>query len=536
MKKVINIGEACTGLQCHNGLAQKIALRLVEPGLTHTDFTFTQLDEESNRFANMLVSLGVKPQEKVFIFLPKQAEVFFAFLGALKAQAIVCILFSNFGKEAVFERMIDAGASVLVTKQSLFNKLKDNLADVPSLAKVILTDLPEAQNESVLSYSQLAQASSSQFSIPETFAETPSVLHYTSGSTGKPKGVLHVHSSLPYQIQTMDEVFQLDPDDVYWCTADQAWVTGVTYGIIGPWAKGLTQIHYTGKFDAVDWFNLLEQEKVTIWYTAPTALRMLIQDETRILDKYALPALKRVYSVGEPLNPEIIHWVRRVVKREIYDTWFQTETGAIMISNRPGLEVHPGSMGKPLQGIEANVLAEDYSVLGPDLAGSLCLKKGWPSMYRTYLNMEEQYKSKFHGEYYNTGDQAKKDADGYFWFIGRNDDVINTSGHLVGPFEVESVLLEMEEIVDVAIIGAPDEMLFEKIVAFVKLKEGLTWSKGLEVQARIRVTRQVSPIAVPSEFVVVDRIPKNRSGKIMRRVLKAQYTGQDVGDISTMED
>jgi acetyl-CoA synthetase len=275
---------------------------------------------------------------------------------------------------------------------------------------------------------------------------------------------------------------------------------------------------------------------VTIWYTAPTALRMLIQDETRILDKYTLPALKRVYSVGEPLNPEIIHWVRRVVKREIYDTWFQTETGAIMISNRPGLEVHPGSMGKPLQSIEAYVLAEDYSVLGPEMAGSLCLKKGWPSMYRTYLNMEEQYKSKFHGDYYNTGDQAKKDADGYFWFIGRNDDVINTSGHLVGPFEVESVLLEMEEIVDVAVIGAPDEMLFEKIVAFVKLKEGLTWSKGLEVQARIRVTRQVSPIAVPSEFVVVDRIPKNRSGKIMRRVLKAQYTGQDVGDISTMED
>lgn len=533
---ILNIGDACTGLQCRNGLADKVALRLVDAEHKRTDYTFSDLDHESNRVANALAALGVAPQDRVFIFLPKQAEVFFTFLGALKIQAIVCILFSNFGKEAVFERMADAGAKVLVTKQSLFNKLRDNLNELPTLEKVILTDLPEHQDEKVLSYARLMKDASEEFALPETLPETPSVLHYTSGSTGKPKGVLHVHSSLPYQIQTMEDIFQLNPDDIYWCTADQAWVTGVTYGIIGPWAKGITQVHYTGKFDAVDWFNLLEQEKITVWYTAPTALRMLIQDEARIIDRYALPDLKRVYSVGEPLNPEIIAWVRRVVKREIYDTWFQTETGAIMVSNRPGLEVRPGSMGKPVQGTQAFVLAEDYSPLGPDQPGSLCLKKGWTSMFRTYLNMEQQYRSKFHGDYYNTGDQAKLDADGYFWFIGRNDDVINTSGHLVGPFEVESVLLEMDEVVDVAVIGAPDPMLFEKIVAFVKLKEGLAWTKTLEVQARIRITRQVSPIAVPSEFVVVERIPKNRSGKIMRRVLKAQYTGQDVGDISTMED
>lgn len=531
-----NIGDVCSGQQCRAGLGQKVALRLIDPDLKKTDFTFQELDRSSNQVANALMKIGLKPQDRVFIFLPKQAEVFFGFLGILKMQAVACILFSNFGKESVFERLFDSSAKVLITKQSLFNKIHEVLPDLQLLEKVILTDIPQHLDDKVLSYPQLIQEASPDFEVLPTRPETPSVLHYTSGSTGRPKGVVHVHSGLQYQIKTMEKIFQIEPDDIYWCTADQAWVTGVTYGIIGPWAKGITQIHYTGKFDAVDWFNLLEQEKVTLWYTAPTALRMFIQDESRIIDKYKLPSLKRIYSVGEPLNPEILSWVRRVMHKEIYDTWFQTETGAIMISNRPGMEIKPGSMGKPVEGIEAFVMAEDYTPLPPEQAGGLCLKKGWPSMFRNYLNMEEQYRSKFQGEFYNTGDQAKTDADGYFWFIGRNDDVINTSGHLVGPFEVESVLLEMDEIVDVAVIGAPDEMLFEKIVAFVKLKEALSWTKTLEVQARIRISKQLSPIAVPSEFVVVEKIPKNRSGKIMRRVLKAQYTGQDVGDISTMED
>ena len=334
----------------------------------------------------------------------------------------------------------------------------------------------------------------------------------------------------------MDEVLQVEDDDIYWCTADQAWVTGVTYGIIGPWAKGITQIHFTGNFNPIDWFEILEQEKVSIWYTAPTALRMLMQEESKIIGKFALPGLKRVYSVGEPLNPEILHWVRRVMNKEIYDTWFQTETGGIMIANRPGLEIRPGSMGKPVGKISAIISSESGDELPVEETGSLRIKKNWSSMFRAYLNMEQQYQNKFHGGYYDTGDLAKKDKDGYFWFIGRNDDVINTSGHLVGPFEIESSLLELEEIVDVAIIGAPDAMLFEKIIAFVTLKSGLVWSKSLEVKCRIQISTQISPIAVPSEFIVTNNIPKNRSGKIMRRVLKARYLGQDVGDISTLEE
>lgn len=531
-----NIGYTCTGLQCERGYSEKAALRLIAPDLSKTDYSFRQLEAESNKFANALKELGVQKGAKVFIFLPKQAEVFFAFLGILKIEAVAGVLFSNFGKEAVYDRLLDSGAKVLITKQSFYDRLSEVLPNLPALQKIILTDLPESQDERLLSYVSLVSKESDVFAVADVDPETPSVLHYTSGSTGRPKGVLHVHGGIEHHLKTMDEVFQVEEDDIYWCTADQAWVTGVTYGIIGPWAKGITQVHFTGKFDAVDWFEILQREKVTIWYTAPTALRMLIQDEARILGKYTLTDLKRVYSVGEPLNPEILFWVRRVMNKEIYDTWFQTETGGVMISNRPGLEIKPGSMGKPLAGIKAIAAGEKDEELGPEQIGSLRLRKGWPSMFRTYLNMEEQYREKFHDEFYDTGDLAKVDEDGYFWFLGRNDDVINTSGHLVGPFEVESVLLEMEEIIDVAVIGAPDTMLFEKIVAFVKLKEGLTWSKGLEVKCRIAVSKQVSPIAVPSEFVVTDRIPKNRSGKIMRRVIKAQYLGKDLGDISTMED
>ena len=531
-----NIGYISTGQQCEKGLADKIALRYVDADLIGVDFTFAQLDAASNQFANALMETGIQPGDRVFLFLPKLPEVFFAFLGTLKATAVAGLLFSNFGKEAVFDRLADAGAKVLVTKQSLFKRVEELWPDLPSLEKVILTDLPAHESGRILSYAQLVGQQSVEFEIPATQPETPSVLHYTSGSTGKPKGVLHVHDSIHHQRLTMEKVMQVEPDDIYWCTADHAWITGTTYGIIGPWSAGITQVHFGGKFETEAWFDLLQQERVTLWYTAPTALRMLMREEDKINGKYDLPALKRVYSVGEPLNPEIVHWARRVIGREIYDTWFQTETGAIMITNRPGMAVKPGSMGKPVDGIECGVFTEEGSPSPVNESGSLRLKKGWSSMFRTYVNMEEAYRSKFHGDFYDTGDRAQIDQDGYYWFIGRNDDVINTSGHLIGPFEVESALLEMEDIVDVAVIGAPDEMLYEKIVAFVTLKDGQEWTKRLEVKARIHVTKRISPIAVPSEFIVIQKIPKNRSGKIMRRVLKARYLGEDAGDISTLED
>ena len=531
-----NIGYICTRQQCESGLADKTAFRFVDSDLNRTDFSFADLDDASNQFANALQEIGCQHGDRVFLFLPKQPEVFFVFLGILKMTAVAGVLFSNFGKEALFDRLSDARARILITKQSLFKRIREIWPDLPALEKVILTDLPAHESERVLSYSQLVDHQSAAFEVPATTPETPSVLHYTSGSTGKPKGVLHVHDSIHHQRLTMEKVMQIEPDDIFWCTADHAWITGTTYGIIGPWSKGITQVHFGGNFDTQAWFDLLEQEQITVWYTAPTALRMLMREEDKIINKYALPALKRVYSVGEPLNPEIVHWTRRVIQREIYDTWFQTETGAIMITNRPGMAVKPGSMGKPIDGIESGVFTEEGNPSPINESGSLRLKKGWSSMFRTYVNMEDAYRSKFHGDFYDTGDRAEVDSDGYFWFIGRNDDVINTSGHLVGPFEVESALLEMDDIVDVAVIGAPDEMLYEKVVAFVTLKNDQEWTKRMEVKARIHITKRVSPIAVPAEFIVTPKIPKNRSGKIMRRVLKARYLGQDAGDISTLED
>ena len=313
-------------------------------------------------------------------------------------------------------------------------------------------------------------------------------------------------------------------------------MTGVSYGIVGPLSRGVTQIQFAGNYQAETWFGILQDEKVNIWYTAPTALRMLMKEEESLFRRFDLRHLRHIFSVGEPLNPAVIEWARRVLNKEIYDTWFQTETGAIMIANRPGLPVKPGAMGRPYDQVEAAILDEKGAPLPPLEQGRLCLKPGWPSMFVAYINKESQYASRFKDGHYDTGDLAYRDGDGYFWFVGRGDDVINTAGHLVGPFEVESALLEIDEVAEAGVIAAPDELLFEKVVAFVRLQPNVEWSRELELKLRLHVSNRVSSVATPQEFRVTDAIPKNKSGKIMRRVLKARYTGGDAGDLSTMED
>jgi acetyl-CoA synthetase len=313
-------------------------------------------------------------------------------------------------------------------------------------------------------------------------------------------------------------------------------VTGTSYGMTGPWSCGVTQIHFAGQYNAEAWFTILEKEKVTVWYTAPTALRMLMKEDSELFKKFDLKNLRHIASVGEPLNPEIIKWSRKVLGKDIHDTWFMTETGAIMIANRPGLAVMPGSMGKPVEGVEAAILTESGETAKDGRHGNLCLKAGWPSMFVRYLNNEEAYRNKFKDGYYYSGDIAYRDEEGYYWFCGRKDDVINTAGHLVGPFEVESALLEIEEIKEAAVIAAPDELLYEKVVAFIKLKPGCVYNKELELKIRVYIGNEVSTLAVPQDIVVAENIPKTKSGKIMRRVLKAQYLGQDTGDLSTLEE
>jgi len=531
-----NIGHICSRQQCDRGLGEKVAFRWIPANLERTDYTFNDLERESNRFANTLQFLGFDTGDILFTFLPKTPEQFFSFLGALKLHVICGTLFSNFGDDALLDRLGDAKAKGIVTKKGFLKKITRIKDQLPSLKYIIVTDIEEHQSEYILSYPALVRQASDNFTTPITAPDTPSVLHYTSGSTGKPKGVLHVHRSILHQSRTASEVLNLTETDIFWCTADQGWVTGTSYGIIGPWSLGVTQIHYGGGYDAKLWFDLLQKEEVTIWYSAPTALRMLMREEAGLYKDYDLSKLRHIFSVGEPLNPEVITWARTIIGRDIHDTWFQTETGGIMITNRPGLEIRPGSMGTPLNGIEPAIIADNGELLDNNHQGNLCLKIGWPSMFVTYLNNKSAYDSKIKNGYYYTGDTAVRDDDGFYWFKGRSDDVINTAGHLISPFEVESALLEVEEVAESGVIGAPDELLYEKVVAFVHLHKQFTWSKELEVKIRLHISNRASSIATPQEIIIVDSVPKNKSGKIMRRVLKARYLGQDVGDISTLED
>lgn len=531
-----NIGHICTRQQCDSGNGHKVAFRWIPHIDERVEFTFKDLEEQSSRFANLLQTLGFSGGDVLFTFLPKAPEQFFAFLGALKLQVIVGTLFANFGDEALLDRLGDARAKGLITRKSFLKKILRIRHQLPALKFIIVIDSDEHLADDIFSYALLMRDSSADFTAAQTSVDTPSVLHYTSGSTGKPKGVLHVHQSILLQNRTAQKVLNLKSDDVYWCTADQGWVTGTSYGIIGPWSMGVTQIHYGCGYDAENWFRILEAEGVNVWYTAPTALRMLLREEESLYEKFNLSNLRYIFSVGEPLNPEVIHWSRRTLGKEIHDTWFQTETGAIMITNRPGLEIKPGSMGKPVEGIEPAIIADDGLRMPDNERGNLCLKSGWDSMFVTYLNNDKVYGQKFKDGYYYTGDTAFRDADGYYWFTGRSDDVINTAGHLISPFEIESALLEIEEVAESGVIGAPDELLFEKVVVFVCLHKQYESSRKLEMKIRLHVANKVSTIATPQEMFFVSSIPKNKSGKIMRRVLKARYLGTDEGDISTLED
>lgn len=530
-----NIAFQCTGKQCASGLGQQLAMRWIGPHGEIKDFTYAELDRLSSRFAVVLTNLGYQRGDVLMTYLPKVPFLYFVLLGALKEQLIAGPLFVNFGEDALLDRLSDSRAKVVVTRKAGWAKLQRIREQLPHLKHILLCDVDYHVSDSVLSLDSLMRQATEDPAIPYTSPDTPSLLHYTSGSTGKPKGVLHRHGSLEFQKQTGREILQLNTGDTYWCTADAGWVTGTSYGMIVPWSLGVRQIHFGGGFDPQKWFDVLEREKVNIWYTAPTALRMLMREEDALYRKFDLSFLRHIFSVGEPLNPEVIHWGQRVLGKAIYDTWFQTETGAIMISNRPHWPLFPGSMGKTVIGVEAEILDDSGVAVEAGEKGYLCLKPGWGSMFTMYLNNEAAYQEKFKKEWYWTGDMALRDTEGCFWFLGRSDDVINTAGHLVSPFEVESALLEVPEIAESAVIGAPDEILYEKVVAFVVLRDGYSWSKALELKVRLHMSNKVSTTATPQDLVVVDKVPKNNGGKILRRLLRARYLGQDSGDISTLE-
>jgi acetyl-CoA synthetase len=371
-----------------------------------------------------------------------------------------------------------------------------------------------------------------------TKAESPSVLHYTSGTTGQPKGVKHVHYSLISQYLTTKWVLDLQDHDIYWCTADPGWVTGTSYGIIGPWSLGITQCILDAGFSAQSWYKFIEKHKVSVWYSAPTAIRSLMKAGDEIIKNFDLSSLRHLASVGEPLNSEAVIWSERIFNKPFHDTFWQTETGSIMIANSPGIRVKPGSMGKAFPGITAVVLNQKTfePISESGIIGLIAFKPGWPAMMRTYWNNDEKYREKFVNGWYISGDKARIDDDGYFWFIGRDDDVINTGGHLISPFEVESALLEHRAVAESAVVAKPDEVHMEVVKAFITLKPGFTPSSDLELEIMNYIRRKLSSIAMPQEIEYMDKLPKTRSGKIMRRLLHAKEWGEDLGDISTLEN
>ncbi|TDL34292.1 acetate--CoA ligase [Jeotgalibacillus sp. S-D1] len=499
-------------------------------------YTFREMKEMTNKAANVLKSQGdIEKGDRVFIFMPRSPELYFALLGALKAGAIVGPLFEAFMEGAVRDRLEDSEAKAIITTPELLERVP--VDELPHLKHVFIIGDEVKESGKQIDFMKHFKEADRTFSIEWLERDDGLILHYTSGSTGKPKGVLHVQEAMLQHYQTSKWVLDLREDDVYWCTADPGWVTGTSYGIFGPWLTGTTSVIVGGRFSPEAWYQTLEDYEVTVWYSAPTAFRMLMGAGDELVKKFDLSNLRHVLSVGEPLNPEVIRWGMKVFQHRIHDTWWMTETGGQMICNYPALDIRPGSMGKPFPGVEAAIVDDQGNELPANRMGNLALKKGWPSMMNTIWNNEQKYESYFMPNgWYVSGDSAYKDEDGYYWFQGRIDDVIMTSGERVGPFEVESKLVEHPAVAEAGVIGKPDPVRGEIIKAFIALREGYEPTEELKEEIRQHVKKGLAAHAAPREIDFKDKLPKTRSGKIMRRVLKAWELDLPTGDLSTMED
>ncbi|GMN98385.1 acetate--CoA ligase [Parageobacillus thermoglucosidasius] len=498
-------------------------------------YTFKEMKELSNKVANVLKEVAeIEKGDRVFVFMPRSPELYFAVLGIIKTGAIAGPLFEAFMEGAVRDRLEDSGAKAIVTTPELLPRVPVN--DLPALKYVFLVGDNIVEEGPYIDLKKRMNEASKHFDIEWVDRQDGLILHYTSGSTGKPKGVLHVHNAMIQHYQTAKWVLDLKEDDIYWCTADPGWVTGTSYGIFGPWLCGASNVIIGGRFNPDTWYQAIQDFGVTVWYSAPTAFRMLMGAGDEIVKKYDLSSLRHILSVGEPLNPEVIRWGMKVFQRRIHDTWWMTETGAHLICNYPCMEIKPGSMGRPFPGVKAAIIDDQGNELPPYRMGNLAIKKGWPSMMKTIWNNPQKYESYFIGDWYVSGDSAYMDEDGYFWFQGRVDDVINTSGERVGPFEVESKLVEHPAVAEAGVIGKPDPVRGEIIKAFISLREGYEPSEELKEDIRQFVKKGLAAHAAPREIEFRDKLPKTRSGKIMRRVLKAWELNLPTGDLSTMED
>jgi acetyl-CoA synthetase len=539
----LNIAHEAVDRHAAGTRREHLALRWLGKKGEVEDYTYARLAVLTGRFANVLRSLGVGPGDRVYGLSGRIPELYIAALGTLKNRSVFCPMFSAFGPEPIRVRMASGQARVLVTTASLYRrKIAALRASLPDLEHVLLigddhgpTSVPGTED-----YHGLMAGADGRFTIEPTDPEDLALLHFTSGTTGKPKGAVHVHQAVIAHHVTGRLALDFHADDVFWCTADPGWVTGTSYGIIAPLTNGITSIVDEAEFDAARWYGILQDQRVTVWYTAPTAIRMLMKSGAALARKYDLRALRFLSSVGEPLNPEAVVWGQEAFGRPFHDNWWQTETGGIMIANYQAMDIRPGSMGRPLPGVEAEIVRRAGEnqveiIEEPDVQGELALRPGWPSMFRDYWQEPDRYRKCFVGGFYLTGDLVRRDRDGYFWFVGRADDVIKSSGHLIGPFEVESVLMEHRAVAEAGVIGKPDPVAMEVVKAFVSLKDGYEPTEELRRDLLAFARSRLGAVVAPKEIAFQPSLPKTRSGKIMRRLLRARELGLPEGDTSTLE-
>lgn len=541
----LNIAHQVVDSHLNTPNENKIALRWLGKQNQRIDFTYRDLAEQTSRFASVLDTLGFEQGSRVFSLAGRLPLLYIGALGTLKAGCVFTPLFSAFGPEPIRSRMEIGEANVLLTTMDLYQKkVAKWWRELPYLKAILLIDGSGDLDQGCYAISDLMALADASFTCVHTSPEDMALLHFTSGTTGKPKGVIHVHQAVVVHKSSAYYALDLRATDIYWCTADPGWVTGTTYGIIAPLSLGATMIVDEAEFEVERWYQILEQQQVTVWYSAPTAIRMLMKAGREIRLRYDLSHLRFIASVGEPLNPEAIVWSEQVLGLPFHDNWWQTETGAIMIANYANVPIKPGSMGLPLPGIEAGIIkrtqkADEQSAIEvlskANQIGELVLKQGWPSMFRGYLHQDEKYQHCFTQGWYFSGDLAYRDEQGYYWFVGRADDLIKSSGHLIGPFEVESVLMEHKDVIEVGVIGIPDEIAGEIVKAYVTLKPGVTPSEQLQKQLKGFARKKLGAAVAPKEIVFRENLPKTRSGKIMRRLLKARELGLPEGDISTLE-
>jgi acetyl-CoA synthetase len=535
----LNIAHEAVDRHAAGPRRDHVAIRWLGRDGARRDFTYAELARASARFANVLRRLGLRAGDRVFALTGRVPALYIAALGTWKCCTVFCSLFSAFGPEPIRARLVKGSARVLVTTRALYErKVAPLRSSLPALEHVLITGEPAGGD--TLHFESLLAEADADWTIPPTDANDMALLHFTSGTTGTPKGAVHVHGAVVAHDITGAIALDLHPGDVFWCTADPGWVTGTSYGIVAPLTNGVTSIVDEADFDAERWYDILAEHEVSVWYTAPTAIRMMMKAGLDSPRRRVMRRLRFLASVGEPLNPEAVRWGVDALGLPFHDNWWQTETGGIMVANYRSMDIRPGSMGKPLPGIEAAIVRPEPGgsvtvVEQPDEQGELALRPGWPSMFRDYLDEPERYAKCFAGGWYLTGDLARRDADGYFWFVGRKDDVIKTSGHLVGPFEIESVLMEHPAVAEAGVIGKPDPVAFEVVKAFVSLRTGHAADDALRRDLLAHARKRLGAAVAPKELDFLPSLPRTRSGKIMRRLLKARELGLPEGDTSTLE-